>query len=133
MSRTHRIELDDPRDLDGEPFEVAREAVVQLAQALRELLPHVERVEAQLRNARMSDALELDSSELLVAYPEAVDDDGFLEGTCEDGPCLRPAEDPVFFYELTEDAGLIARLIGALKLALELAERLEEAQPPEEG
>lgn len=115
---------------DREPFEVALDAIADLAAALSEVAEEFEVMERQLRNARMTDALELSPAELAAAYPEAVDEDGFLRAEDDEAPATRPAEEPYEFWTLTADAAIATRLAGALGVAADLVQKLGETQPP---
>lgn len=116
--------------IDGEPFEVALAAVQEATAALKNVIQSFETAERQVRNARMTDALELPEAELANAFPEAVDKTGRVRVPDADpyeGPL--PKEEPYQFWMATEDAALASRILGALRVALRLAEQLENGQP----
>jgi hypothetical protein len=131
-----RICYDAPNQIDGDVLDVTRQAVQDVAAALRRVAEHFEAAGYQVRNARMGDALELPASELAVSYPEAVDEFGRVRVPDDDpveGPL--PHEDPYAFWLATDDAALVARIAGALQTAIRIVAQLEEAQPsgPEKG
>lgn len=118
-----------PQDMDGEPWEVAAEAVARVSDALAKVIARFEETATQVRNARMQDALELSPAELHDQYPEAVNEDGRLTGFENSGLAKRPHEDPYEFWARTHDAALAER--GKLRLngALSDVRALEERQP----
>jgi hypothetical protein len=115
-----------PGELEGEPWEVAKQAIEAFARALRELSQAFEETEAQVRNARMTDAVELGQAGLLDNYPEALE--AFTNLTTYQ---TTPDEDPYTFWTATRDAELTHRIKGALGTTQGLTQKLLEEQPDE--
>lgn len=112
-----------------EPWEEAVIALQRLAATLRQTVEEADKAIGQVRNARMTDALEMGGPMLAEHYPEAVRADGRLDLIIDGSGRPKPQDNPYVFWELTGDAALAARLVGTLQVAMKLLAQLREAQP----
>ena len=94
----------DPREIDGDPQDVAVMAVAEYERLLREAIGYAERVEAAVRNSAMQDYLDVP------ALREQPGDGGA----------------PSVYADLTQEAGIIARANGALGVAHTQVDKLND-------
>jgi hypothetical protein len=120
------VEVTETAAIDGEPWEVALEALEALASALKTVAELAEGVERQLINARMQDALDLGEPVLRELYPEAM-------MAADEPPSWRPKDNPYEFAAYTDDAARMARARGAIDTAGRIVDELVESQPRVEG
>lgn len=107
---TREVEITDPHDVDGDTEAVLEAARSQAADVGEVNMTMVDDLEWATRNAVMDDAMELDRLDGLPSYAVGVPAEG--------------GRDPVSFWEESDEAGITARLRGAVGVLVRLVENL---------
>lgn len=107
---TRAVEITDPRTVDGDTEQVLEATRLQATDVAQVTATMVDDLEWATRNVVMDDAMELDRLDGLPSY---------AVGTPAEG-----GRDPLSFWEVSDEAGLLARIRGAVGVLLKLTQDL---------
>lgn len=109
---TRAVEITDPHTVDGDTEQVLETTRLDATDVTKINMTMVDDLEWATRNAVMDDAMELDKMDGLPSYAVG-----------------NPAEggrDPHSFWEVSDEAGLLARIRGAIGVVLRLVDDLRK-------